>query len=537
MDQKTFEELLKEGDLDLILMDGGKNLTKDQMNRVRGMAKEQSKERLLEMSQQLANTPGYKDFMKMPLVGSIMAGKRKPVENKKEEKPQEKSVKKTKDKPREKQSATRTKKDPKITTISAGVARPLDVNDSVANIAGKIYNFMRMDYDDYMKNMVEDKKYKEKIEKLKVDRNKELIDLFAGKKPEKKEGGEKKKEGKKEKKKDQESKTAENKAAKESKTAEKKTEVTPKKEVTKPEPKPEPVKTAEKTKPVEPKPSAEKAPTAQPAGPKTPATSKATEIGKAAAAAAAIGGLGSASAKFESNGDPSTVSSGMMAGGKIDPGGISYGTYQMSSTKGVADDFVKKSEWKKDFDGLKAGTPEFGEKWKQLAKDPKEGKKFADAQHDYIKKTHYDPAATKAKKMGFNLSDPGVADAIWSLSVQHGDVQRVLNIAKKDMGGSVSDDPKKEIEALYQARNEYTEGKFSKRYESEVKSVLDKSTGQQLNSVSIENKDLKKQAETMSGTDVAVINNNTNVVNGGDTYQATDAGPNTAPAVNKQYKT
>ena len=167
-------------------MDGGKNLTKDQMNRVRGMAKEQSKERLLEMSQQLANTPGYKDFMKMPLVGSIMAGKRKPVENKKEEKPQEKSVKKTKDKPREKQSATRTKKDPKITTISAGVARPLDVNDSVANIAGKIYNFMRMDYDDYMKNMVEDKKYKEKIEKLKVDRNKELIDLFAGKKPEKK---------------------------------------------------------------------------------------------------------------------------------------------------------------------------------------------------------------------------------------------------------------------------------------------------------------------------------------------------------------
>lgn len=360
--------------------------------------------------------------------------------------------------------------------------------------------------------------FEEEAELNKARQHQQILEALFSLKEDKRSRQQKRQEERKETKKAEEPKKVEQPKAEVKKPTAEKVEKPP-------TPKTEPTTPKSKAEIVPQKPAAPK-PSAEPAVPKTPATSKVTDIGKAAVGATAIAGLGSASAKFESSGDPSTVSSGMMGKGEKDPGGISYGTYQFSSTMGVADDFVKKSEWKKDFDGLKAGTPEFGEKWKQLAKDPKEGKKFADAQHDYTKKTYYDPAASKAEKMGFKVSNPGVADAIWSLSVQHGHVQKVLDIAKKDMGGSVSDDPKKEIEALYQARNEYTEGKFSKRYESEVKVVLGKSTGQQLASASTENKDLKKP----SAGGVTVINNtNNNIVKGGNQETVITNKPNDKP--------
>ena len=438
-------------------------------------------------------------------------------------------------------------KQPLISTKTFNSLQDIKTGDTLSNALSKLYTLFKVEIESEHEQEEIDALFEEEREQLKEKWHKELLEAIlpkrkpaevksrqqrraeerkqkkeetkAAKKEEKAEAKKaeepKKAEAKKvEAKKAEEPKKVEAKKAEEPKKAAEKApektvekpkaekvekEVAPKKEV-------EPPKKAEAIPEKPPTPTPK--PAAEPVIPKTSAPSKVAEIGKAAIGAAAIVGLGSASAKFESSGDPSTVSSGMMGGGKKDPGGISYGTYQMSSTMGVADDFVKKSEWKKEFDGLKAGTPEFGEKWKQLAKDPKEGKKFADAQHDYIKKTHYDPAAKKAEKMGFKITDAGVADAIWSLSVQHGNVQKVLDIAKKDMGGFVSDDPKKEIEALYQARNEYTDGKFSKRYESEVKVVLGKSTGQQLDSASSENKDLKSQ----SGNGTTIVNNNNTVV-------------------------
>ena len=46
--------------------------------------------------------------------------------------------------------------------------------------------------------------------------------------------------------------------------------------------------------------------------------------------------LGDLSKKYESNGDPGTISSGYG-----DAGGKSYGMYQFSSTMGVVDNYVK----------------------------------------------------------------------------------------------------------------------------------------------------------------------------------------------------
>src|SRR5215213_6924104 len=85
------------------------------------------------------------------------------------------------------------------------------------------------------------------------------------------------------------------------------------------------------------------------------------------ASASADHPLGKLSEKYESGGrGPGTVSSG-----KGDPGGVSYGTYQLASKVGRADEFVQKY-YSDEFKGLKGGTDEFTKKWKELAdKDPK----------------------------------------------------------------------------------------------------------------------------------------------------------------------
>ncbi|MFN9550895.1 MAG: hypothetical protein ACK56Q_11515, partial [Pirellulaceae bacterium] len=74
--------------------------------------------------------------------------------------------------------------------------------------------------------------------------------------------------------------------------------------------------------------------------------------------------LGKLSEKYESGGrGPATVSSGVG-----DPGGVSYGTYQLASKIGRADEFVREF-YPKEFDGLKGGTPEFTARWKRLAEE------------------------------------------------------------------------------------------------------------------------------------------------------------------------
>jgi hypothetical protein len=125
--------------------------------------------------------------------------------------------------------------------------------------------------------------------------------------------------------------------------------------------------------------------------------------------------VGQTSKIFESGrGGAGTVSTG-----KGDHGGASYGTYQMSSKRGVAQDFIKASKYKDQFAGLKAGSPEFNAKWKEIAKvDPE----FEGDQHAFIKKKHFDPAMASLKKDGIDLSKKGssVQDSVWSTSVQFG---------------------------------------------------------------------------------------------------------------------
>ena len=125
--------------------------------------------------------------------------------------------------------------------------------------------------------------------------------------------------------------------------------------------------------------------------------------------------LGDTSRKYEvGKGGPTTVSSG--AG---DRGGVSYGTYQLSSKTGTCAAFVKRMGYTQYFGFAEPGSAKFSALWK---KAPEYYPNFGESQHRYILMTHYQPQLDFLKGKGINLSKrgPAVQDAVWSTSVQFG---------------------------------------------------------------------------------------------------------------------
>lgn len=98
----------------------------------------------------------------------------------------------------------------------------------------------------------------------------------------------------------------------------------------------------------------------------------------------------------ESGGDAGKISSG-----SGDAGGKSYGQFQLASNTGDLKNFLNKSGYAEQFQGLQAGSAQFDAKWKELAKnDPK----FAEAQKQHAKRTHFDPQMEKLEKSGMDVS-------------------------------------------------------------------------------------------------------------------------------------
>jgi hypothetical protein len=125
--------------------------------------------------------------------------------------------------------------------------------------------------------------------------------------------------------------------------------------------------------------------------------------------------LGNTSRKYEvGKGGPETVSTG-----RGDYGGVSYGTYQLSSKMGTAAKFVEVMGYKSYFAGTKPGTAAFSDLWIKKAKTDS---KFGDAQHEFIRRSHYVPQIKFLQQKGIDLSKkgPAVQDAVWSTSVQFG---------------------------------------------------------------------------------------------------------------------
>ncbi|MCV2508813.1 MAG: type IV secretion system protein [Neisseriaceae bacterium] len=129
--------------------------------------------------------------------------------------------------------------------------------------------------------------------------------------------------------------------------------------------------------------------------------------------------LGQTSEKYESGGKGPGVINGAQAAAQ-DKGGWSYGKYQIATNTGTMDQYLKASKYKDEFKGMKPGTPEFNARWKEVAK--KDPKGFAEDQHKFIQKTHYEKQIKLLKKNGIDLSNrgPAIQDLVWSTSVQHG---------------------------------------------------------------------------------------------------------------------
>lgn len=180
-------------------------------------------------------------------------------------------------------------------------------------------------------------------------------------------------------------------------------------------------------------------------------TAAAVAVGALGTATAAL--LGTLSAKYETGGrGPGTVSTG-----SGDPGGVSYGSYQMATKTGTVARFVAEADfpWRSLFTGLQPGTPAFTAKWKQIATTEKE--RFQECQHSFIKKTHFDLLVAQTlneSNLDITTRSRALQDAVWSTAVQHGGKCAVIRRALNNVAVG-KDDPdfdKKLISAIYAER-------------------------------------------------------------------------------------
>lgn len=149
---------------------------------------------------------------------------------------------------------------------------------------------------------------------------------------------------------------------------------------------------------------------------------------------------GGLSSHYESHGGPGVVSTG-----EGDPGGISYGSYQIK--KANISDFIahEGAKWP-ELQGKQPGSPELKAAWQAIAARDPQG--FEAAQYAYISRTHYQPQVRQIQKAtGVDISTHSHAlqDVVWSTAVQHGpgpkDAIVVDAIHKAEASGLKPTDP------------------------------------------------------------------------------------------------
>lgn len=168
--------------------------------------------------------------------------------------------------------------------------------------------------------------------------------------------------------------------------------------------------------------------------------------------------LGSVSEVYESGKrGPGTVSSG-----KGDPGGVSYGIYQLSSNAGTLTKFMaaEGKRWAPEFGDAKAGSAPFSAAWEKIA--AREPDAFRSAQHAFIDRTHYKPvvaAVLASNALDLDSRHDAVREAAWSVSVQHAGAKTILGTAVglADQKGARGDPgyDRGLVEAIYKARTDY----------------------------------------------------------------------------------
>lgn len=192
--------------------------------------------------------------------------------------------------------------------------------------------------------------------------------------------------------------------------------------------------------------------------------------------AAQIDDLGSVSAKYESAGR----GVGFISSGKGDPGGRSYGVHQLSGAYSMGA-FLRSEEgapFRERFGSSRPQSAAFNRVYREIAAEDPEG--FAGAQKAFYTRTHYEPVRDHAMKLGFDVTNRGVQEALFSMSVQHGKAKAIVDRAAK--AGAINGDAGEQIKALYKYRTDYVSGLGSlpsgtktavlNRYTREVRDAL-----------------------------------------------------------------
>jgi hypothetical protein len=127
---------------------------------------------------------------------------------------------------------------------------------------------------------------------------------------------------------------------------------------------------------------------------------------------------------------------GTVSSGRRDPGGASFGSFQLSTNSGNVEAFVKSIHavsWSADLRGLKPSDPLFKQRWQAIA--AREPEAFRRAQQEYLAQARYYPAVDFVwKETGLDLDrrSDAVREAIWSTSGHHGDAETFLPQAVAD---------------------------------------------------------------------------------------------------------
>lgn len=182
--------------------------------------------------------------------------------------------------------------------------------------------------------------------------------------------------------------------------------------------------------------------------------------------------LGDLSMRYETGFNPGQEAraAAVVSGGVGDPGGVSYGAYQLTSSAAGSrqvQGFLRAdgAAWAGQFAGQNPETAggDFGRTWQQIA--TRQPAQFFEAQHAYIERTHYTPVVNfvqQATTLDIGRRSRVVQNVIWSMSVQHGRAAQLAAAAVELVGpqGSRSDQAFDTalVNQLYDTRLAYVEG-------------------------------------------------------------------------------
>lgn len=159
--------------------------------------------------------------------------------------------------------------------------------------------------------------------------------------------------------------------------------------------------------------------------------------------------------------------------------GHAYGKYQFNDEKGGLAQFFKSNPaYAAQFSGLRSGTDEFAKKWREVAASDPKG--FEAAQDRAAADLWYKPAGDYGKTLGFKTDDRGVQESIFSGSIQHGKIKKLLKRVADANPGFADMSPADQVKAFYAERRKYaaenvdagTMASLTKRYAAEEQNAL-----------------------------------------------------------------